>query len=166
MKKIIYVLLLVLAPVWVNAQQTNYRLAMTLLLRHADQDFKSILGDKIGEETSMASGIYSVKEGLGTGTEKIYKSNTSDVAFYTCTIGLTDANAVLKDVLAYVNKKVAEGVFTGKDMTDGKGKNVTYVKNKEGNDIIKIVTQYSDDNDYSNDYFALVIYGKAAQLQK
>jgi len=162
-KSIILSCLLVLFMVSANAQQKNYKLALSLMLQYANQDFKSILGDKIGEEPSLKSDIYVPTEKLGIGSEKIYKSNTSNVAFYSCTVALTDATAILHDVLDYVNMKVKAGDFNGEDLTDGKGKNVTQVKNKEGLDILKIVTQYTDDDNFDNDYFALVIYGKAAQ---
>lgn len=163
MKKIILLFLLVLLSTFVNAQQKSYIPAVSLMLQYADQDFKNILGEKIGEEPSLVSGIYAPKEILGVGSEKIYKSNTSDLAFYTCTVALTDANAILQDVLDYVNMKVKAGDFTGEDFGDDKGKSLTVVKNKVGKDIIKIVTQYTDDNNFDNDYFALVIYGKSIQ---
>lgn len=146
-----------------NAQQKNYKLATSLMLQYAEKDFKDILGEKIGDEPSLESGIYTPKEILGIGSEKIYKSNNSDKAFYVCTVALVDATVILKDVLDYVNMKVKAGDFTGEDLSDGKGKNVTMVKNKAGNDVVKIVTQYIDDNNASNDYFAFVIYGKATQ---
>lgn len=166
MKKTILLSLLVMASAYVNAQQKNYKLALSLMMQYADQDFKSIMGEKTGEEPSLASGVYTPKEILGIGNEIIYKSNTSDVAFYTCTVALTEANAILHDVLDYVNMKAKAGDFTGKDVADGKGKNITFVKNKAGEDVIKIVTQYTDDNNFDNDYFALVIYGKSAQAAK
>ncbi len=148
------------------AQQKNYKLAISLMVQYANEDFKNSLGEKIGEESSLASDIYIPKEILGIGSEKIYKSKTSDLAFYTCTAALLDANAILRDVLDYVNTKVKSGDFSGEDLTDGKGKNVTLVKNKEGKEVIKIVTQYIKDDNSDNDYFALVIYGKAARDAK
>lgn len=163
MKKGFFLFLLALQVIIVNAQQKNYKLAVSLMIQYADEDFKSILGEKIGEEPSLASGIYAPKEVLGIGQEKIYKSNTSSLAFYTCTVALADANPILHDVLDYVNMKVKSGDMKGEDLTDGKGKNVTIVKNKAGKEIIKIVTQYTDDGNFDNDYFALVIYGKIAQ---
>lgn len=163
MKKRILLALLLLFSFFANAQQKNYKLAISLMLQYAEKDFKDILGEKMGDEPSLESGIYAPKEALGIGSEKIYKSNNSDKAFYVCTVALLDANDVLQDVLNYVNAKVKAGDFTGEDLADGKGKNVTVVKNKSGKDLIKIITQYIKDDNTDNDYFALVIYGKAAQ---
>lgn len=47
----------------------------------------------------------------------------------------------------------------GEDIDASNGKNVTMVKNKLGENVMKIETQYIKDDNFDNDYFALVING-------
>lgn len=161
MKKLIILFAVSLSFVLVNAQEKNYKLSVAVMLQYAENNFKDILGEKLPEDPSVSEyTLYHPKEKLGIGTEQIYVHTKNNSSFYICYVPLTEANAILQDVLAYVNMKAKNGDFIGEDIDKGNGKNVTMVKNKEGENVLKIETQYIKDDNLDNDYFALVINGK------
>lgn len=162
MKKSILLAITMLFAFFAHAQK-NYTSGILTMLEYANTNFKDIIGTKISDEPALEATNYSSKEILGIGSEKIVKNNNSEVAFYMCSLPLLDADKLIKDVLDLANSYVKAGKFTGEDLTDGKGKTVTEIKNKEGYDVMRIVSQYIKDDNADNDYFAIVIYGKAMQ---
>ncbi|PZR29013.1 MAG: hypothetical protein DI535_04710 [Citrobacter freundii] len=145
--------------------QKDYKPGILLMLQYSDTDFKSILGSKLSEEPDIESANYAPTEKIGIGSEKIVRSNNSDMSFYTCTLSLVDASKLINDVLELANDYVKKGIFTGEDLTDGKGKTVTVIKNKEGHEIMKIISRYVKDDSDENNYFAIVIYGKSLRTK-
>jgi|GEM_PF-5913465 len=145
--------------------QKDYKPGLLLMLQYSDADFKSILGSKLSEEPEIESANYNPTEKLGIGSEKIIKSNSSDISFYTCTISLLEASKLITDVLELANDYVKKGIFTGEDLTDGKGKTVTVIKNKDGHEIMKLISRYVKDDPEENNYFVVVIYGKSLRTK-
>lgn len=149
-----------LSYVMVNAQEKNYQLSVGVLLQYAQNNFKDILGEKLPDDPAVADYmLYYPKELIGIGTEQIYVAKSDNASFYICYVPLTEASTLLRDVLGYVNLKVKNGDFVGEDIDASNGKNVTMVKNKLGENVMKIETQYIKDDNFDNDYFALVING-------
>ncbi len=165
MKKAILLLAMAMSFTFFAHAQKNYTSSIVLMLEYANNDFKDILGVKGSDVPDLESASYTPKEIIGIGSESIIKSNNSDASFYLCSVPLLDAAKLIKDVLDLANSYVKEGKFTGEDFSDDKGKSVTEIKNKEGFDVMKIVSQYTDDNNADNDYFLIAIYGKAMQAK-
>lgn len=145
--------------------QKDYKPGILLMLQYSDSDFKSILGSKLSEEPDIESANYAPTEKIGIGSEKIIKSNNSDISFYTCSLSLLEASKLITDVLELANDYVKKGIFTGEDLSDGKGKTVTVIKNKEGQEIMKLISRYVKDDSEENNYFAIVIYGKSLRTK-
>ncbi|MET0464172.1 MAG: hypothetical protein ABW007_13500 [Chitinophagaceae bacterium] len=150
---------------WKANAQKDYKPALLLMLQYSDNDFKNIRGAKISEEPELEAANYQPTEKLGIGTETIIKANTSDVAFYTCTVSILEAHKLIADALELANDQAKKGIFTGEDLSDGKGKTVTVLKNKEGHEIMKLISQYIKDDTDENDFFAIVIYGKSIRAK-
>lgn len=165
MKKTCILLLLVLAAPLLKAQK-SYTMGVLTMMQYANEDFKSILGNKLEEIKESSIDIYSPKTIIGIGSEKIYKFQNSEMAFYSCMVPLLEASGILRDVLNYVNLKAKAGDFTGEESSDGKGKNTTIVKNKDGKEVIRIISQYIKDDTEDNDYVNVMIFGKAMQNAK
>lgn len=145
--------------------QKDYKPGILLMLQYSDNDFKSILGPKLSDEPDIESANYAPTEKIGIGSEKIIKSNDSDMSFYTCTISLVNAGKLITDVLELANDYVKKGIFTGEDLSDGKGKTITVIQNKEGHEIMKIISRYVKDDSEENNYFVIVIYGKSLRTK-
>ncbi|MBO9658387.1 MAG: hypothetical protein J7527_06140 [Chitinophagaceae bacterium] len=145
--------------------QKDYKPGLLLLLQYADHDFKSIVGAKMSEEPELEAANYQPLEKIGIGSEKIIKANTSEMAFYTCTVSLLESHKLIADALELANDQVKKGLFTGDDLSDGKGKTVTVLKNKEGHEVMKLISQYIKDDDDDNDFFAIVIYGRSIRMK-
>jgi hypothetical protein len=156
----VFIILLTAFSVEAKAQK-DYKPALILMLQYSDDDFKSIRGAKISEEPELEASNYQPAEKLGIGTEKIIKANASDVSFYTCTVSILEAHKLIADALELANDYAKKGTFTGEDLSDGKGKTVTVLKNKEGQEVMKLISQYIKDDNDDNDFFAIVIYGKS-----
>jgi len=146
--------------------QKDYKPGLLLMLQYSDADFKSILGSKLSEEPDIESANYDLTEKLGIGSETIIKGNNSDMTFYTCTISLINAGKLITDALELANDYAKKGIFTGEDFSDGKGKTVTVIKNKEGHEIMKLISRYVKDDTEENNYFAIVIYGKSLRMKR
>ncbi len=145
--------------------QKDYKPALLLMLQYADSDFKSIVGPKISEEPELEAANYQALEKLGIGSEKIIKANVSEMAFYTCTVSLLESHKLIADALELANDQAKKGIFTGEDLSDGKGKTITVLKNKDGQEVMKLISQYVKDDSDENDFFAIVIYGKSIRIK-
>lgn len=164
MKKLLILFAVFSSFIFVNAQEKNYQLSVAVLLQHAQNNFKDLLGEQLPEDPALSDYLlYNPKEQIGIGTEQIYVSKSDNSRFYICYVPLTEASAILQDVLNYVNMKAKNGDFIGEDIDAGNGKNVTMVKNTAGENVMKIETQYIKDDNFDNDYFALVINGRASK---
>lgn len=152
---------------WAQGQASSYTSGILMMLQYAQDDFKSVISDKTGDLPEMGSSSYGLKEILDVGSESIIKSNNANTAFYMCNalLGASSTSILMHDVLGLVNMYAKAGKYTGEDYKTEDGKSITEVKDTDGNDVMKLISKYSNDGNDDNDVFAILIYGKSMQAK-
>lgn len=165
-KSILIIISVFLIVTFTKAQSKDQYLSnFKSLLKEAESDFKNVLGKELESDSATKTTYYACTKGLSSSFEAICVNKGDNTTYFTCeydyskTPELIKANEILPGIIDNINAMVKSGKYKGRDFKNGRGEDVTEVKDLEGNYIIEIESKTDVTN--KNNYLKITVYGKS-----